>query len=93
MKYRLYTYDLWGNEEDGYEVNDVFRQNTVFELAQVHMVISDEKFIRYLRRKGLAVKKYARNKDFTTNMSSEDIIYVDYKGYPLFELRMEAGNV
>lgn len=27
--YRLYTYDVWGNAKDGYEVNDVFEQGKV----------------------------------------------------------------
>ncbi len=24
--WRLYTYDLWGNDQDGYEVNDIYQQ-------------------------------------------------------------------
>ena len=32
MRYRLYTYDLWGNARDGYDVNDVYRTGVVIEL-------------------------------------------------------------
>jgi hypothetical protein len=30
--WRLYTYDVWGNEEDGFEVNDVFRTDTAVDV-------------------------------------------------------------
>lgn len=31
MRFRLWTYDVWGNEEDGYEVNNRFSTGTVLE--------------------------------------------------------------
>jgi hypothetical protein len=27
--WRLYTYDVWGNAQDGYEVNDVYPKQTL----------------------------------------------------------------
>ncbi len=32
MKYTLLTYDVWGNEKDGYEVNNTFSTGTTIEL-------------------------------------------------------------
>jgi hypothetical protein len=28
-RYRVYTYDVWGNARDGFDVNDVYRHGTV----------------------------------------------------------------
>lgn len=34
VKYQLYTYDLWGNSKDGFEVNDVYRQSTIIDVEE-----------------------------------------------------------
>lgn len=34
QKYRLYIYEVWGNARDGFEVNDVWRTDTVIEIAE-----------------------------------------------------------
>ena len=34
MKYQLYTYDLWGNAKDGFEVNDVYRSSTIIDVQE-----------------------------------------------------------
>lgn len=31
-KYQLYTYDLWGNDKDGYNINDYYVQNEFFDI-------------------------------------------------------------
>jgi hypothetical protein len=33
-QYRLYTYDVWGNARDGFEVNDVYATSTHIELME-----------------------------------------------------------
>ena len=33
IQYRVYTYDLWGNSRDGFEVNDVYRTGTIVDIA------------------------------------------------------------
>lgn len=30
--WRLYSYDVWGNDEDGFEVNDIFRTSWTVEI-------------------------------------------------------------
>ncbi len=32
LVYRLYTYDVWGNEDDGFQVNDVFRTDATLTI-------------------------------------------------------------
>jgi hypothetical protein len=34
MKYQLYTYDIWGNARDGFEVNDVYRQSLIVDISE-----------------------------------------------------------
>ena len=50
MLYRLYTYDLWGNARDGWEVNDVYAQSTVIEVDES---TSDRAINRRLRAHGV----------------------------------------
>ena len=32
MKFHLHTYDVWGNPEDGYQVNDRYMRRAVIEI-------------------------------------------------------------
>lgn len=82
--YRLYTYDVWGNEEDGWEVNDTFRRSTQVFLDPT---LSDTKIIKHLIRKGVVNK----NTDFSkiNILGEEDVLYFEYDGKPEFELRKE----
>jgi len=34
MRYKLYTYDVWGNARDGFQVNDVYPQPTTIEVSE-----------------------------------------------------------
>ena len=78
MKYRLYRYDLWGNEEDGYAVNDVFETDTVLK---INSGASSRSIIRKIK------KKYSRFSDY--DVTGEDIIYVNYMDNPCCEMRRE----
>ncbi len=31
--YKLYTYDLWGNDEDGYDINDYYTHSDTFVIT------------------------------------------------------------
>lgn len=83
-KYRVYDYDLWGNEKDGYTVNNCFRTTEIIEIKQD---ASEHTIIQTLKKHGV-IKKYIR--DLSINVhGDEEIIYIDYKGNPSFELRKE----
>lgn len=83
-KYRLVKYDVWGNDEDGYEVNDIYQTDTILRFKGFP---TDGQIIK-------ALQKYAYNNmrssdvDFP-GMGDETIIYIDFDGRPLCELRLE----
>ena len=33
MKYQLVIYDTWGNAEDGFDVNDIYRYDVFYEIT------------------------------------------------------------
>lgn len=85
-KFRLYAYDVWGNEE-GFQVNQTFRTDIIVELDSQ---MSDWEIINYLIEKNI-LKKDAKGFveidgewDCTLSfMGRED-------GFPLFELNNES---
>ena len=82
--YRLYDYDVWGNENDGYDVNDVFKTN---ELYKIDANWSDSKLISALKKQGLIKKGIHQS---SIEIGGDDMtITFDYKGKPEFELRIE----
>ena len=81
--YRMYVYDVWGNARDGYEVNELFRTETVIDLETD---VNDE-LIRKLKKEGL-IKKRACKSDIEFE-GDDEVLYVIYKGKPAFELELE----
>ncbi len=77
MKYRLYFYDLWGNDEEGYNVGDVIPTNSF--VSSETGVISAHRLSKWL---GLSNPDQLEIDD-----SAEDVIYVEYCGKPYCELR------
>jgi hypothetical protein len=78
------VYDVWGNAEDGYEVNDSFSDGEVKITCKVH----DEGSFKYASPSDGQIKAIF---GYTgkINTSGDDLtIYVDTaKGYPLGELK------
>ena len=90
MKYRLYTYDLWGNEENGYDVNDVFASEITIDIDSTDY---DEAIIKKVRA-AMPVQQRKRkylSKDFRIEGgdTAECFIWIIYKGVPFCELRPE----
>jgi hypothetical protein len=86
-KWRLYSYDVWGNAKDGYEVNDVFRTNEIVSLPNV-VLNNEEAIITYLIRIGFFKKGIKRN--LIVLDGDENVIYFSYEDRPDFELRKEG---
>lgn len=42
-KYELIEYDTWGNEEEGFEVNNVYRTGIIYEISDAE---TDEEIIK-----------------------------------------------
>ena len=72
-KYEFFDYDVWGNEEEGYSVNDVIPTGII--------IYTDASKASICENLGV----YAQDKiDVYYN---EDVIYIDYDGKPYCELR------
>lgn len=82
--YNIYTYDVWGNEEDGFDVNDRFKLGTL-ELSDAD-VNSDSRLANRLKENGF-VKETTTTSDLEID-GDKYTLYVNEasNGYPLFEL-------
>lgn len=76
-RYRIYRYDTWGNEEDGFEVNDTYRTANVYDIEADW---TNERIIAAIEGEGI-----------TLEWPDEDICYINETatGKPLGELRRE----
>lgn len=79
MKYELYLYDIWGNDIDGYTVNDVIPTGKL-----IFKNISKEHLCKIL--------KLNDPYQIEINAENEGVIFVDYKGEPYCELREVQNN-
>ena len=72
-KYEIFDYELWGNDEEGYNVNDVIPTGII--------IYTDTSKSSICKKLGLddPYKIYVNY--------NEDVIYVDYDGIPYCELR------
>ena len=91
MKYDLYSYDVWGNNKDGFEVNDLYFQCTIEIDNESHEHTTDKQIIQALKDEGY-LKKNARFNSFGFHDGGRSI-YIEYNtrklsGYPIYELRM-----
>ena len=84
-RWAWYSYDVWGNKKDGYEVNNVFRSSDYAYIPD--SIVTDKDLIVYLKKEGfirLGIRVASINID-----SDEDVIYFSYKDKPEGELRRE----
>ena len=73
IKCEIFDYELWGNEEEGYEVNDVVPTGII--------IYTDTS-------KSSICKKLGLDDPYKIDVSfNEDSIYIDYDGNPYCELR------
>lgn len=77
------SYDVWGNEKDGYEVNDAHYTGETFELSDT---LTNKGIVTSLKRQG-CIKKTAKNHCIKIDGEFEHSLYFEYKGRPEFELR------
>lgn len=84
MKFDLHTYDVWGNERDGFEVNDRYMRRDVIEVPDD---ATDADFILALKRAGW-LKRNVRVSSIGIEGESDYTLYFTHTptGYPLFEL-------
>ena len=72
-KYEIFDYDVWGNEEEGYSVNDVIPTGII--------IYTDTS-------KSSICKKLGLDDPYKIDVYvNEDSVYIDYDGNPYCELR------
>ena len=73
-KYEIIAYEVWGNEEEGYEVNSAIKTGIV--------IYTDTS-------KASICKKLELDDPYKIDVdaTNEGVIYVDYEGKPYCELR------
>jgi len=82
VKFILYAYDLWGNPQDGYIVNDIFRQREVEILARWNPAINDFEIT------DLQLNRAIGARGLKWDGGLDDILYAtDRFGNPVCELR------
>lgn len=91
--YKLYAYDVWGNEKEGYEVNNVYSAlvgTNLFDAVSVEVELppdaSDRDIIKSIKDSGWLNKKL-HYKSFEVEGDFDYTLYLSYKGRPLGELR------
>ncbi len=78
--YKLYTYDVWGNQQDGYEVNDIYAQPIVVHLPDSP---TNRQINRALHARGLVWEE---------DYADGSTLYAETKrGRPICELRRVEG--
>jgi hypothetical protein len=87
VNYKVYSYDLLGNDEDGYEVNDVSYSGITIDVEEND---SDAVVLQKLKDVGY-IKNHVGS--ITGDGEFGDILYFDYEGYPAFELRPVNSSV
>jgi len=83
MKYEYISYDVWGNDADGYEVNQSF---TTGEYINLDPYASDNEILVSLIKQDF-IKDSISFDAVTITGESEYSLYFDYNGKPEFELR------
>lgn len=88
-KWRVVSFDVWGNQKDGYEVNDLFKEGTI----ELDDSWNEDRIFIELKRNGL-INKRIRRKSLTIRTDVEDFIWIESArhkdcGYPIYQLEKE----
>ena len=90
--WRLYTYDVWGNSDDGYEVNEIFRTADTVSLPTDDpsgTALGPNELHAFMQGVGLLPSPVSF---YAFDLSQDDTIYIERSsnGKPLGELRRES---
>lgn len=83
MKYEYISYDVWGNESDGYEVNQAF---TTGQFVDIPADATDKDILISLIRQDF-IKDSICFDAVQIDGEPEYSLYFEYNGKPEFELR------
>lgn len=85
VKYAVWTYDVWGNAEDGYDVNDRHKI-AVVDLSEKP---TDGEIIQAMYDTGIVTNEGIRNQMEVTGEPELLYVNVEEDGYPVAELVKE----
>ena len=85
---RVWSLDVWGNEKDGYQVND--RSERAVKMCTAEIWNGKKTLIQWLK-KALDDRGNRAHTDSFTIDGDRFHRYIDYKGRPLFELEVTQG--
>ena len=93
MKMKWYDYDVWGNDKDGYEVNDIYAAligSSLFNCENVYIDVlesdTDKQIVQKLKKSGW-MKKTVKDSKVSIDGEIEYQLFIDYCGRPACELR------
>ena len=80
--YRVWSHDVWGNEKDGFEVND----NRLEAEVEIHDMATNREIMQALKHAGLLIK--ACQERWLEFDGDDATIYINQarNGYPLYTL-------
>ena len=91
-KYELIEYDTWGNEEEGFEVNDVYRTGIVYDISDTE---TDEEIIKRMCTEekqfpsGISIGQY--NTATWLKSEAEDQVHIVDESDFAIEFELENG--
>ena len=88
-KVKVWELDVWGNENEGFEMNDRFKIMET-EVADNFFEISDKEIIKWLKSMDL-IKKGVHTKSILLSGDGETYLYVDEakNSYPLYQIELD----
>lgn len=92
--FTLYTYDLWGNARDGWDVNNKFKQGTITIKVKgtVYNQGTDQEFVSY-HPTDLQINRAIGGKGIRWEGETEYTLYGESKsGKPIAELERVNSN-
>lgn len=87
-RFRVYTYDIWGNEEGGFEVNDIFMTSEYVTLSDN---MTDAEILHALEEEGIIISGIDHEK-VEIDGEFDYALYFSYDDRPEFELRRIRGK-
>ncbi len=84
-KYTVHFLDVWGNKEDGYEVNDIYSSCGTIEVEDD---ATDSAILQAL----VAAELIEQTDVNRVQITGEDDLYIDYRGKPVIQLMKVTGE-
>jgi len=85
---RVWSYDVWGNQVDGFQVNDRFEIGTYKENWDAIFSAKDADIIGFLKNEG-HLSKGTHLSSFRIEGDGDRYLTIDYKNCPVLEITKE----